>query len=94
MWQEWLGMVSVEEEIKPVWNVSLAGAEATPEVHEIVIYVEKIDKEWFFTFMLGAASEANGALKWTKGSAFSIQNIFRCGAHCQGVLWKSDHEEP
>lgn len=44
-------------------------------MHEIVIYVEKIDKEWFFTFMLGAVSEANGALKLIKGSSFSIQSI-------------------
>jgi len=38
-------MVCVEEEIKSMRNVCLAGEKVMLEVHEIVIYVEKIDKE-------------------------------------------------
>lgn len=45
------------------------------------------------SLMLGAPSEANSGLKWTKESAFSIQNIFRCGALCQGMLQISKHNQ-
>lgn len=38
-------MVSVEEGIKSMRNLCLAGGEAVLEVHEIVSYVEKIKKE-------------------------------------------------
>lgn len=59
MWQQWLEMASIGEEFKSTRNICLAGGELILEVHEIVIYVEKIGKEWFLMFMLGTPSEAN-----------------------------------
>lgn len=93
VWQEWLDMISVGEEIKSMRNLFWQEEQQYWRCMKLWVMWRKQTRNDSSHLCQGHLVKQTGAVKWTKGSAVAIQNVLRCGAHCQRMLWKSKHKQ-